>query len=64
VKLLFFFSHKDMSWDETEKMAYPSSFPYFFLSSIYEVVDEAVLPNNFFKIAQLYLKSCLCSFFF
>jgi hypothetical protein len=44
-----------MSWDEAKKkVAYCSSLPHFSLSTIHEVVGEAILPNNFSKTAQLY----------
>jgi len=46
-----------MSWDETEKVAYTSSLPYFSLSSMHEAVGEAVLPNSFSKTIQLHLES-------
>jgi len=58
MKLFFFFSHKDMSWDEAKKVAYCSSLPHFSLSSMHEVVGEAILPNTFSKTAQLHLESC------
>jgi len=58
-KLFFFFSRKDM-WDEVEKSSLLQlSLPHFSLSSMQEVVGEAILPNIFFKTAQLYLKSYL-----
>jgi hypothetical protein len=41
-----------------KKVAYPNSLPHFSLSSMHEAVDEAVLPNNFFKTAQLHRESC------
>jgi hypothetical protein len=47
-----------MNWDEAEKIAYCSSLPYFSLSSMHEVVSEAILPNTFFKTVQLHLGSC------
>jgi hypothetical protein len=37
-----------MSWDETEKVAYLSSLPYFSFSSMHEVIGAAVLLNSFF----------------
>jgi len=40
-----------------KKVAYPSSLPHFSLPSMYEVVGEVILPNSFFKIAQLHLES-------
>jgi len=57
-EIIFFSSHKDMSWDEAEKSSYYSSFPHFSLSSMHKVVVEAILPNTFFKTAQLHLESC------
>jgi hypothetical protein len=48
---VFFSSHKDMSWDEAEKIAYCSFLPHFSLSSIHKVIDETILLNIFFKIA-------------
>ena len=51
-----------MSWDEAEKVAYPSSLPHFSLLSMHEAVGEAVLPNSFSKIAQLHLESCSKSY--
>ena len=47
-----------MSWDEAEKVAYCSYLPHFSLSSMQEVVGEAILPNTFSKVAQLHLESC------
>jgi len=55
---LFFFSHKEMSWMKLKKVAYCSSLPHFSLSSMHELVDEAILPNTFSKTAQLHLESC------
>ena len=46
-----------------QKVAYLNSFPHFSLSSMYEVVGEAVLLNIFSKTVQLHLKSCLWSCF-
>jgi hypothetical protein len=37
VKIFFFSSHKDKSWDEFKKVAYLSSLPYFFLSSMHKL---------------------------
>jgi len=54
VKLFFFSSHKDMSWGEAEK----SSLLQLSLSSVYEVVGEAILLNIFSKTDQLHLESC------
>jgi len=58
MKLFFFPSHKNMSWDEAEKSSLSSSLPHFSLPFMYEVVGEAVLSNNFFKTTQLHLESC------
>jgi hypothetical protein len=38
-----------MSWDETKKLVYCTSLPHFSLSSMHEVVGEAILPNTFFQ---------------
>jgi len=46
-----------------EKIAYPDFLFYFFLSSMYEAIGETILPNNFVKIAQLYLRKLLIKFF-
>jgi len=46
-----------------KKIAYCSSLPHFSLSSMHEVVVEAILPNIFFKTAQLHLESCSWSYF-
>jgi hypothetical protein len=46
-----------MSWDEAEKIAYCSSLSLISLSSIHEVVGEAILPNTFSKTTQLRLES-------
>jgi len=35
---------------EAEKVVYPNSLLYFFLSSMHEAIGKAVLPNSFFKI--------------
>ena len=56
MKLFLFFSHKDMSCDEAKKVAYCSYLPHFSLSSMQEVVGEAILPNIFSKTVQLHLK--------
>jgi hypothetical protein len=49
VKLFFFSSHKDMSWDEAKKNSLLQlSPPHFSLSSMHKVVGEAILPNIFF----------------
>jgi hypothetical protein len=41
-----------MSWDEAEKkVAYRSSLPHFSLSTMHEIVSEAILPNIFSKTA-------------
>jgi len=45
-----------MTEGETEKVVFHSSLPRFLLSAMHEVVGEAVLPNNFFKAAQLHKK--------
>jgi hypothetical protein len=58
MKLFFFSSHKDISWNKAEKIAYYSSLSHFSLSSMQEVVGEAILPNTFSKVAQLHLESC------
>jgi len=56
VKLFFFLSHKEMKWDEAEKSSLFQLSPSF-LSAIHnEVVGEAVLPNNFSKTTQLFMK--------
>ena len=57
--IFLLFSQKHKLKIKLEKITYPNSFSYFFLSSIYEVSDKVFLSNNFFKIAQLYKKkSC------
>jgi len=58
MKLFFFSSYKDISWDEAEKkVAYYSSLSLISLSTMHEVVCEAILPNTFSKTAQLHLES-------
>jgi len=58
VKLAFFSSHKDMSYDEAEKSSLLQLSPTFIsLSSMQEVVGEAILPNTFPKTTQLHLES-------
>jgi len=47
-----------MSWDEAEKSSLLQLSPTF-LSTMHEIVGEAILPNNFSKTAQLHLESCL-----
>jgi len=46
-----------------KKVAYCSSLPHFALSTMHEVVDEAILSNTFSKTAQLHLESCSWSYF-
>ena len=41
-----------------KKVAYCSSLTHFSLSTMHEVVGEAILLNTFFKTTQLYLESC------
>jgi hypothetical protein len=42
-----------------EKSSLLQLLPHFSLSTMYEVVGEAILPNTFFKTAQLHLESHL-----
>jgi len=48
-----------ISWDEVEKssLLQLSLSHYFSLSTMHEVVDEAILSNTFSKTAQFYLES-------
>jgi len=57
VKLFLLSSHKDISWMKLEKSSLLQPLPHFSLSTMHEVVDEAILPNTFFKTAQLQLES-------
>jgi len=58
VKLFFSSSHKDISWDEAEKSSLLQlSLSHFSLSTMHEVVCEAILPNTFSKTAQLHKES-------
>ena len=57
VKLFFPSSHKDISWMKLEKSSLLQLLPHFSLSTMHEVVGEAILPNTFPKTAQLYLES-------
>jgi hypothetical protein len=41
-----------------KKVVYPTSLSLISLSSMHEPVGEAILPNSFFKTAQLHLESC------
>jgi hypothetical protein len=60
---LFFSSHKDLSWNEAEKIAYPSSLPHFSLLSMHEAIGEAVLPNIFFQNSSASPKKLLMKLF-
>ena len=42
-----------------EKVTFHGSLAHFPLSAMHEAIVEAVLPNNFFKIAQLRCKNYL-----
>ena len=46
VKLFFPFSHKDISWMKLEKSSLLQLLPHFSLSTMHEVVGEAILPNS------------------
>jgi len=52
-----------MSGMKLKKVAYCSTFSYFFLPSMQEIVDEAILQNTFSKVAYLYLESCSSNYF-
>jgi hypothetical protein len=54
VKLFFSSSRKHISWDEAKKIAYHSPLSHFSLSSMYEVIGEAVLPNNSKQLSFTY----------
>jgi len=56
-KAVFPSSHKYISWMKLEKSSLLQLLPHFSLSTMYEVVGEAILPNTFSKTAQLHLES-------
>jgi len=51
VKLFFHSSHKNISWMKLEKNSLLQLLPHFSLSTMHEVVGEAILPNTFSKTA-------------
>jgi hypothetical protein len=63
-EIIFLLLSQRHELDEAEKVVYSSALSHFFLSSMYKIIGEAILPNNFFKTAKLYLESCSRSFFF
>ena len=57
VKLFFPSSHKDISWMKLKKSSLLQLLPHFSVSTMHEVVGEAILSNTFSKTAQLHLES-------
>jgi len=55
LKLFFSSPHKNISWKKLEKSSLLQLLSHFSLSTIHEVVGEAILPNTYLKTAQLHL---------
>ena len=63
VKLFFSSSHKYISWMKLEKSSLLQLLPHFSLSTMYEVVGEAILPNIFSKNSSASSRKSLMKLF-
>jgi len=58
LKLFFYALTKKCREEKLKKVAFHSSLSPFSLSAVHEAIGEAVLPDIFFKAAQLHRESC------
>jgi len=57
IEAVFLLLSQRHSWMKLEKSSLLQLLPHFSLSTMHEVVGEAILPNTFSETAQLHLES-------